>query len=240
MFRAVLDRRYRGICAASLAVSASLLLGACGSSDNGSATTAADGSPAASSEVAKARGCKDFAGSPDRNQELTFAAGRSNDGVIGKLINETGATMWVRPQSGNGPDKIKECTLAADRSVLFSRDNAIVFLMRNEEQDPEDKDWEYATKIRLEDPFASQTNASGAYNRSFGWSWNQSFSKGETGTFNWGATKVEIKRDNDNTFDASFRGKTYEDNGQRYDYLTGKMSDWAHFTVTVKGLQSPE
>ena len=236
----MIDRRYTGICAASLTVSAALLLGACGSSDDDKTTTAAGGSPAASNEIAKARGCKDFAGNPGRNQELTFAAGRSNDGVMGKLINETGATMWVRPQSGRGPDKVKECTLAADRSVVFSRDGSITFLMRNEEQDPEEKDWEYATKIDLDDPLASQANASGAYNRSDGYSWKQGFSKGETGTFNWGATKVEIKRDDDNTFDATFRGKTYEENGQRLYYLTSKMSDWAHFTVTVKGLQTPE
>ena len=49
-----------------------------------------------------------------------------------------------------------------------------------------------------------------------------------------------MKRENDNTYDSTFKSKTYtSDDGRSYSYLTKYMSDWANFTVNVKGLQSP-
>lgn len=220
------------------AVTALVVVGCGGDTDS---RPAPGGSPTGT-KLGKVRSCKDFADSkPTANQELTYARGKDNDGVMGKLVNQTDATMWVGVRTDiTVKATTKWCTLAGDASVFFSRDSSMGFTLRNEEPEEGAPSWEYATRINVKDPYTGYAGAAGVYNRSYGWAWEETFKQGESGTFNWGGTKVEVKRENDNTYDSTFKSKTYTgDDGRSYSYLTKYMSDWANFTVNVKGLQSP-
>lgn len=204
---------------------------------NGSPTSAGP----ASDKLGKIRNCKDFADTePSANQELTLARGTDNDGVMGKLLNQTTATMWVGVRTTDTASATtKWCTVAAETSVFFSRDGSRTFYLRNEEPEEGEPFWAYATAIRVFDPDILYAGAKGVFNRSSGWAWEETFKQGESGTFNWGGTKVEVKREKDETFDSDFKSKTYTKDGRTFSYMTSKMSDWAHFSVFVKGLQSP-
>lgn len=189
------------------------------SSTPGGSPASVDSAPGMDARAPKCR----YFDSREPGIEFTRAKGDEDDGVMGKLINETGATVWAR-YSWDGI----ECRLTAGAFVLFSENSEAAFYFRDREREDQVKYWEFATSIRLKDWYDSPyPTAYGSFNRLYNPPWKQSFSEGETGTFNWGRIKVEVKRDQDNLFDPVFK-----ENG----YMTDEMGDWAQFTVRIKSL----
>ena len=215
-------RASRTAAAVLLLVAAASVAAGCGegsevSSTPGGSPASADSAPGKDARAPKCR----FFDSREPGIEFTKAKGDNDDGVMGKLINETRSTVWARYWQGT------ECRLTAGASLLFSEDREMEFYFRNREREDDVKPWQFATKIRLKDWYDSPyPTAFGSFDQ-YQASWRQSFSEDETGTFNWGAVKVEVKRDQDNLFDPVFK-----ENG----YLTDEMGDWAQFTVRIKSL----
>jgi len=211
------------------------LLAGCGGDDEQTVSTPA-GSPASAvtttgGEGNKIRKCEAFNGTdPSDEQELTYTGPdttRDNDGVMGKLVNDTGATVWVLPSGFTKPWAKRECTLEKGASTYFSR-SGYVFAFRPEAREAEDKPCEFATCIRLVDPYVGYPEFSGSVDR-------EVFSKpqykveqkeNQENSFVRGASKVTVKREKDGYYDRQFPD----------DYRNSKMSDWAQYTVRVEGL----
>jgi hypothetical protein len=230
-----ISSRVSGAAAAAVIASGALLAG-CGGDDEQAESTPA-GSPAAAvtttgGEGNKIRKCEAFKGSdPSDEQELTYTGPdtrRDNDGVMGKLVNDTGATVWVLPRGYTNAWAKRECTLEKGASTYFSKNGGYVFAFRPEARDADDKPCEFATCIRLVDPYVGYPEFSGSVDR-------EVFSKpqykveqkeNQENSFVRGSSRVTVKREKDGYYDRQFPD----------DYRNSKMSDWAQYTVRVEGL----
>ncbi len=230
-------RRARGAIPALAAVAATAVLAAgCGEGSEPATPQGSPGSPAAEGASGpaenKTRPCAAFTNSdPAAEQELTYTgdgARVGDDGVMGKLTNKTSGTIWVIPVGYSKGWAKRECTLAADQSVYFSKTYQYAFQFRPEAKEPDDLECEFATCIRIVDPTVGYTEFTGAVNQSV-------FSKpqytvkqkqGEENSFVRGDSKVTVKREKDGHYNSDFPS----------EYKKKGMSDWPHFTVKVEGL----
>lgn len=224
-----------GVAVVAAVVAGALVAGCGGVGD--SDTPPASGAPAASATTAgtteanRTRKCQAFAGTVrSEEKELTYTGqeiGKSNDGAMGKLINETGATVWVLPAGLVKTWAKRECTLEAGASTFFSRNGSYAFAFRPEAQEPDDAACDFATCIRLRDPTVGYAEFWGSVDRDvYEPQYKVEQKENQENSFIWGASKVTVKREKDNYYDSQFPK----------DYFTDNMDDWAHFTVRVESL----
>ena len=216
----------------------------CSSGSGNTASDAGAGAPAAKTRtvtttttaaLGRVVACESFSRQqPSDERGLVYTRNvvqTPNDGVMGKLLNKTGSTVWVRPtgfQSSSSKWGRNQCTLAPDASVMFGRGSSYQFQFAPEVESPDATRCEYATCISLTDPFTGSPTFMGWYDKSPSDKPDYKVTQDENQvhSFIWGGSKVTVKRENDGFYDSAFPQQ----------YKEESMSDWATYTVEVASL----
>ena len=218
----------------------------CSSESGNTASDAATGAPAAKTTTVttttrttpgRVNACESFSRQQPKDERgLVYT--RSNgqvdhDGAMGKLVNKTGATVWVRPVASLGSKSFwgrNQCTLAAGASVMFSRAGSYYFQFAAEAESDGARACEYATCIGLVDPFLGYPIFKGWYDKSVRdkADYEVKQEENQVNSFIWGGSTITVKRENDRFYNSAFPD----------EYIRrSEMSDWATYTVDVESLR---
>ncbi len=218
----------------------------CSSDSGNTASDAATGAPAAKTTTvttttrttpARVNACESFSRQePEAERGLVYTRSKTgqvdHDGAMGKLVNKTGAAVWVRPVASLGSKSFwgrNQCTLAAGASVMFSRAGSYYFQFAAEAESDDAPACEYATCIALIDPDYGYPIFMGWYDKSVKEKRDYEVTQKENqvNSFIWGGSKITVKREKDGFYNSAFPD----------EYIRrSEMSDWATYTVDVESL----